>query len=92
MIQDEYDKEIDIGTFPKAGLQITDPDWSQVKFFAEQAAEATIEGRMHQANDFYQHIAIEVMNALYGKDAVLSFLKTAMAKEKPENQRKIVLS
>ena len=68
--------------------QITEPNWDEVKYFAKQAAEATIEGKMAQANDFYQFIAIEVMDALYGPGSVKKFLVKAMEQDATDQKEK----
>lgn len=71
--------------------QIADPDWGDVQYFAKMAAEATMEGKMDQANDFYQHLAIAAMDALYGPSAVPKFIKYAMDNEPPKEEKRIVL-
>jgi hypothetical protein len=93
-IDDEnYRREIDLGVWPKSGSdinipdQIAEPDWDDVKDLAMQAAAATMHGNMQTANDLYQHIAIEVMNTLYGPRAVAKFIQYAMSQEPPEKPR-----
>lgn len=65
--------------------QIFNPDWTEVKDLAMQAASFTMQGDMVKANDLYQYIAIEVMDALYGPSAVAKFIKYAMDQE-PSNE------
>jgi len=72
--------------------QITDPDWDEVKSWALQAASFTMSGDMTKANDCYQYLAIEVMSTLYGPNAVANFIQYAMQKEKPVEQKRIVLA
>jgi hypothetical protein len=71
--------------------QIAEPDWEEVKYFAEKAAAATMEGNMVQANDFYQHVANTAMEALYGPSAVAKFIKYAMDNEPPKEEKRIIL-
>lgn len=68
--------------------QIAEPDWDEVRDFARQAAEATVNGEMKTANDLYQFVAIEVMHALYGPDAIVKFINYAMDQE----AKKIVIA
>jgi hypothetical protein len=65
--------------------QIEEPDWSNVKDIAMQAASFTMQGDMVRANDLYQNLAIEVMHTLYGPKAIASFIMYAM-KQESENR------
>jgi hypothetical protein len=67
--------------------QVPDPDWEEVRDLAEQAAIATMSGDMVKANDLYQYIAIEVMETLYGPNAVPAFIQYAMQNEEPEPEK-----
>jgi hypothetical protein len=62
-------------------VQLADPDWTLVKGLAAQAAELTAEGKMTQANDIYQSLAIEAMHTLYGPNAIVNFIQYAMEQE-----------
>jgi hypothetical protein len=72
--------------------QKEDPDWTKVSDYALQAAAFTLNGDMAKANDVYQHMAIEVMNTLYGPNAVATFIKLAMLQPVAPEQPRIVLS
>jgi hypothetical protein len=72
--------------------QLENPDWSEVKEYALQAASATMRGDIKTANDLYQYIAIEVMSTLYGPNAVGNFLEFAMNNEPANQETRIVLA
>lgn len=71
--------------------QIFNPDWAEVKDYAMQAAAFTMAGDLEKANDLYQHMAVEVMDTLYGPNAVATFIKYAMLHEPPNNESRIQL-
>lgn len=64
--------------------QIPEPDWDEVKSWAAEAAKFTMQGDISKAQDYYQHIAIEVMSTLYGPNAIATFIEYAMQNEKPQ--------
>ena len=88
-------KEQDIGIWPKQETaevlvpeQTAEPDWATVAEIARCAAEATMLGKMQEANDLYQNLAIEAMHTLYGPNAVVRFINYAMEQE----AKKIVIA
>jgi hypothetical protein len=73
-------------------VQLADPDWSLVKGIAAQAAEETAAGRMKEANDLYQNLAIETMHALYGPNAIVNFISYAMEQEAKKHVNRIQIA